>query len=515
MTRTGTPQRVDSYVRPNVGPESNHRPGSLAPPTELQEFWNALLHLQQTHRALRGSCDFRALHREALAVARLSRVALPTADRVLARFPDPLAMPDQLATLDMLGAAYSMNNAYQRGVDVNRRAVSLAPDDARTHYNLAAASMFTGDFAGAEREIARCLELQPTLWDGYTLQSKVRSRDAEHHHVDELLALLERFGVQPRARERLNLALAKEYEGLHDYARAFDCLMEGNAAGKSYRGYDFQRDQQLFDALMRHGPTAQPAASGYDTDEPILVFGMPRSGTTLVERILSSHPQVKSCGELKQFSMLLKCMSGSASADLIDADTVIRCRSLDWKELGERYLAGTRPLSGQVPHFVDKFPHHFLYAGYLANALPRARMICVRRNPLDTCLSNFREVFSESSTLHGYAGDLMGIGRYYILFDRLMTHWQRAFPGRILEISHEALVQNQQAGTRTMLEFCGLPWDPACLAFEANRAPVATASAAQVRSPVHQHAARRWKFYEKQLAELGDVLIRAGISIAP
>lgn len=504
---------MDRYVRRSRGPVSNRPPASLAPPAELQEFWNALLHLQQTHRASRGAGDFRPLHREALAVARLSRLALPAADVVLARFPEVLAIPDQLATLDMLGAAYSKNNAYQRAVDVNRRAVALAPDDARTHYNLAAALMFTGDFAGAEREIARCLSLQPTLWDGYTLQSKVRSRGAESA-IDELRALLQRYGDQPRARERLNLALARECEGVRDFERAFDCLVEGNAAGRSCRGYDFQRDEQLFDALMRHGPTAQPPASGYDTDEPILVFGMPRSGTTLVERILSSHPQVKSCGELKQFSMLLKCMSGSATADLIDADTVVRCRSLDWKELGEGYLASTRPLSGQAPRFVDKFPHHFLHAGFLANALPGARMICVRRNPLDTCLGNFREFFSESSTSHGYACDLMDIGRYYVLFNRLMAHWQQAFPGRILEVSYELLVADQEAETRRMLAFCGLPWDPACLAFEANRAPTATASAAQVRSPIHGDAVQRWKFYEKQLAPLAGMLARAGIAVS-
>lgn len=502
---------MDRCVRQDPTP-GRDSPGSLAPPPELQEFWNALLHLQQRHRASRESRDFRALHREALAVARLSRAALPAADRVLARFPNQLAIPDQLATLDMLGAACSMNNAYQRAVDVNRRAVSLAPDDARTHYNFATALMFTGDFAGAEREIARCLALQPTLWDAYTLQSKVRIPGAERHRVDELEALIERYGSNPRARERLNLALAREYEGLHDFERAFDCLAEGNAAGKSYRGYDCRRDEQLFEALIRHVPIAQPRA-GYDTDEPILVFGMPRSGTTLVERILSSHPQVKSCGELRQFSMLVKCMSGSASADLIDADTVSRCRSLDWKELGERYLADTRPLSGQAPRFVDKFPHHFLHAGFLANALPRARMICVRRNPLDTCLGNFREVFSESSTLHGYACDLMDTGRYYILFDRLMAHWQEIFPGRILEVSYESLVQDPGAQTRAMLEFCGLPWDPACLSFEANRAPTATASAAQVRSPIHRDGVQRWRFYEKQLAPLAGMIARAGIAV--
>ena len=117
---------------------------------------------------------------------------------------------------------------------------------------------------------------------------------------------------------------------------------------------------------------------------------MPRSGTTLVERILSNHAEVSSAGELKQFGMLLKCMSGSPTADLIDTDTIARSRGIDWKELGERYLASTRPLSGKTRHFIDKFPQHFLYAGLIANALPKARLICVRRNPMDTCLGNFR-----------------------------------------------------------------------------------------------------------------------------
>lgn len=479
------------------------------PPPELRKFWDALVHLQQSRAKPRDSGDFRAFHAETLAVEQLSRDALPACDAVLARSP---SRPE---TLDMLGAAYAMNNAYQRAVDVNRRAVAVRPDDARTHYNLAAALMFTGDFAGAERAITRCLDLQPTLWDAYTVRSKVRRPGADRSRVDELLALLDHHGDQPRARERLNLALAREYESLHEYARAFECMMAGNAAGRSYRGYDAGRDERLFDALLRQGPAVQSAASGCETDEPIFVFGMPRSGTTLVERILSSHPRVTSCGELRQFGMLLKCLSGSASADLLDADTVLRACDLDAKTLGERYLASTRPLSGRTPHFVDKFPHHFLYAGLLARALPRAKMICVRRNPLDTCLGNFREVFSEGSTFHGYACDLLDTGSYYLRFDHLMAHWQQVLPGRILEISYESLVENQETETRALLEFCGLPWDPVCLTFENNRAPAATASAAQVRSPIHRDAVRRWKFYEKQLAELGDMLIRAGISLSP
>lgn len=477
------------------------------PLLKLQQFWKAVTRLQEAGAASPRPVDFRSIHADALAVAQLSRDALPAADQVLAQ------APEQALTLEMLGAVYIMNQAQQRAVEVYRCAVSAQPAGARAHYNLATSLLFTGDLAGSEREIATCIDCQSTYWDAYAVRSKVRRYSAQRNHIGELHALLKRFGDQSQPRERLNMALAKEYDDLGDYARAFEHLAEGNAAGKTRRRYDIRRDEAVFDALMRHAPTARSSASGYASDEPIFVFGMPRSGTTLVERILSSHPGASSAGELKQFGMLLKCMSDSPTAALIDADTITRSGSINWNQLGERYLANTRPLTGQTPHFIDKFPQHFLYAGHIANALPQARMICVRRNPMDTCLGNYREVFAETSPFHGYACDLLDTGRYYVLFDRLMAYWQRAFPSRILEVSYESLVADQEAETRTMLDFCGLSWDPACLAFEKNLAPVATASAAQVRAPMNSSAVGRWKHYAGQLTPLRDLLIQAGVAV--
>ncbi|MGH8232748.1 MAG: protein-export chaperone SecB [Rhodanobacteraceae bacterium] len=477
----------------------------------LQQFWKALTHLQTVSGASNRTTNFHPIHGEALAVAQRSREVLPAADQVLAQ------ARNQPETLEMLGTVYAMNNAQHRAVDVYRCMASATPNDPHARYKLATALMYTGDLSGAAREAEACLERDPTFWEAYTVLStvlpQVSRQVAPRQRVQELLGLLKRYGDQSRARERLNMALAVEFENLGDHARAFEHMVEGNAAGRARRHYGIRQDEALFDAVMRHAPAAQPVGSGYATDEPIFVFGMPRSGTTLVERILSSHPDVKSAGELKQFGMLLKYMSGSPTADLLDVDTVVRCRSLDWKALGERYLASTRPLSGQSPRFIDKFPHHFLYAAYIANALPRARIICVRRNPMDTCLGNFRQVFSELSPFHRYAFDLLDIGRYYVMFDRLMAHWQRVFPGRILEVAYESLVRDQETRTRAMLDFCGLPWDPACLAFEENRAPAVTASAAQVRSPIYDSAIERWKHYAAQLAPLRNLLVEAGIAV--
>ena len=311
----------------------------------------------------------------------------------------------------------------------------------------------------------------------------------------------------------LHLALAKEYEDLADYPKAFEHLVAGKAAAMVDRDEASRRDEALFDAIIRASPKPQPASVGFATEEPIFVIGMPRSGTTLVERIISSHPDVHAAGELQNFAFALKRASGSRTPYLIDVDTVTRAQDLDWRQLGEDYLTSTRPDTGRTPRFIDKLPHNFLYVGAIANALPNAKILCLRRDPMDTCLSNFRQLFALGSPFHAYSFDLLNTARHYVLFDRLMAHWKHEFPGRILEVNYETLVETQEASSRQLLASCGLPWNDACLNFENNQAPASTASAAQVREPIYRNAVKRWKQYETQLAGLRELLSEAGIAL--
>lgn len=310
------------------------------------------------------------------------------------------------------------------------------------------------------------------------------------------------------------MALAKEHEDLGDYDKAFRHLAQAKSAGRSRVHYSIRQDEHLFEILTRAFPQPQPATAGDPTEEPIFVIGMPRTGTTLVERILSSHPDVHGAGELQNFAVALQRMSGSQTPFLHDVAAMARVHGLDWMQLGASYLDSTRPATGHTLRFIDKLPHNFLYAGFIAHALPRARIICLRRNPVDTCLSNFRQLFDQQSANFGYSLDLLDTGRYYILFDRLMAHWQRAFPGRILELDYETMVGAQEATTRQLLEYCGLPWHDACLHFEENPAPVATLSASQVRVPLYRSAVGRWKNYQPQLAGLLALLSAGGIEIS-
>ena len=473
---------------------------------ELEEMPLALGFLHKATDLAPTRADYWTQFAKALTMVRRTRDALDRADKAMA------LRPTDAFTLDTLGVVYTQGHAHERAAAAFRGAVELMPKQASYRFNLATALVAMGDLVGAEQELEACVTMDPTFWGAHLTLAQLRRQTSEKNHVAQLQALADSYPREEQAQIFVNMALAKEHEDLGDYPAAFDRLVRGKSAGKDARGYSIQQDEALFDAITRRFPVSPSDVTGDPTHEPIFVIGMPRSGTTLVERIISSHPDVFSAGELQNFGVLLKRLSGSTTLPVIDVDTIERSGDIDWTALGADYLASTRPATGQQPRFIDKLPHNFLYAGFIAQALPNARIVCLRRDPVDTCLSNFRQLFSQLSPLYGYSFDLLDTGRYFVLFDRLMAHWRKVFPGRILEIEYEALVDAQEEHSRRLIEFCGLPWDDRCLQFEKNDAPVNTASAVQVRAPIYRTAVRRWKKYEAQLAPLLQRLDDAGIA---
>ncbi|WP_449426726.1 sulfotransferase [Rhodanobacter umsongensis] len=476
---------------------------------ELQQMPLALEYLRRAASLDPARADYLTQFAKALSTLNLSADAVNVANQALT------LLPLDAQTLDTLGVIHTRANAHERATSLYERAVALAPNHPNYHYNFAKSLVFMGDMDAAERELETCLGLAPWYWSVHLSLSQLRKQSAASNHLERLHSLLPKATEDSAAQMNLHLALAKEYEDLADHSKAFEHLVAGKAAGAAKRDYSPQREEARFEALIRASPRPQPASAGFPSEEPIFVIGMPRSGTTLVERIISSHPDVHSAGELRNFPLALKHASGSRTPHLIDADTIARSQEVDWRQLGANYLASTRPNTGHKPRFIDKLPHNFLYAGAIANALPNARIICLRRDPMDTCLSNLRQLFAPASPYHDYSYDLLDIGRYYILFDHLMAHWKQTFPGRILEVNYETLVDAQESGSRQLLKFCGLSWNDACLHFENNKAPASTASAVQVREPIYRSAVRRWKQYEPQLTGLRDLLEGAGIALEP
>jgi tetratricopeptide (TPR) repeat protein len=475
---------------------------------QLQQLPLAIEHLEKATRYGPDRADYFAQYARALAISGNQREAVAVADTAIG-----LASTDA-TTWDTLGVVYTLANAHQQAADAFRRAVELSPDNANLRFNLATSFMQHGDIDMAEREYEICAEIDPTYWRAYMGLSQLRTQTREQNHIARISKLLQDHLQDVDARLYLNLSLAKEFEGFGEYSTAFDHYTRGKAAHRDRTGYSSERDAAIFDAIRRYFDELKVGtASEEESDEPIFVFGMPRSGTTLTDRILSSHSAVHSAGELDNFGTALQRAAGGVLRSL--PDTIARLGSgfSDWARLGNSYLESTRPGTGGTPHFVDKLPHNFLYAGFIAQALPRAKLICLRRDPMDTCLSNFRQLFALESIDHAYSFDLLDTGRYYLRFDRLMRYYQQMMPGRILELHYEQLVHAQENTTRMLLDFCGLPWEEACLSFERNLAPVATASVVQVRSGMNASLLYRWKRYGAQMDGLRRLLEEGGVEV--
>src|SRR5690606_34897323 len=362
-------------------------------------------------------------------------------------------------------------------------------------------------------ELEACIARDPRHWRAHHSLSQLRRQTPDNNHLDRLQSLLPQAQASPTARLFLNMAIAKELEDLGRFEESFAHLVEGKSAPKPLLKYSSQRDEELFDALAGAFPAVETTRDGCAGDAPIFIVGMPRTGTTLVDRIVSSHSAVHSAGELHNFAVAWKRALGGPNFRMFSPADIAKASGIDWAALGADYLASTRPMAGHAPRFTDKLPHNFLYLGFIAKALPDAKLVCVRRNPMDTCLSNFRQLFAPESPYFDYSYDLLDTGRYYLMFDRLMAHWQAVFPGRILEVRYESVVEDLEGNARRLVDFCGLPWEDECLRFERNAAPVTTASAAQVRAPIYRSALDRWKQYQAQLEPLRRLFADAGLDV--
>lgn len=479
--------------------------------SELNRIPSAITYLTQAATLAPERADYATQLAKVLAFAKLNRDAKVSADRAYSLAPkDP-------RTLDTLGVVYSQIGDYGSAVAAFQEVVRLAPDYAPYRYNLATSLVADGKLAEAEEEIDACLSLDPRFWRAHLTLAQLKRQTRESNHVERLTSLLKSTPREPpdlSAQVCLNLALFKEYEDIGEYQKALEYLTAGKSAGRVRRGYSPEAETRLFEAIMENFPVPLPRdTGGLGTTEPIFVVGMPRTGTTLVERIISNHPEVQSAGELLNFPLAVKHASGTTTPNLIDLDTVLRARNPAWSKLGEDYLSSTRPLTGSKRHFVDKLPHNFLYLGWIANALPEAKIVCLRRNPMDTCLSNFRQLFAPKAPYFDYSYDLLDTGRYYLLFHRLMAHWRMTLQDRLFEVNYEDLIDEQERTTRELVDFCGLSWDDRCLQFESNPTPVATASAVQVRSPIYRSSMSRWKKYGQALDDLRQLIESSGVTV--
>jgi tetratricopeptide (TPR) repeat protein len=413
-------------------------------------------------------------------------------------------MPEFAAAHCNLGVALKEQGKLVAALGRFERALLVKADYAEAHSNLATVLLELGQLADAKRAIERAIELEPKVPGHYYALSQIGRFAA----TDPWLTAMEDLAREPLsvpidARLKLHFALGKAYAEVGRHQMSFDHYLAGNALKRREIGYDEAATlAMLQDIRNLFTPERVSALQGFGqrSDAPIFVLGMPRSGTTLVEQILASHPQVFGAGELELLPRLV-ARRGDRSGVEVDA-TDLSAASV--RHVGTEYLAGLRRLAPRANRITDKMPANFALVGFIHLALPDARIIHVRRNAIDTCLSCFSTLFTVG---HPYTYDLAELGRYHRAYQGMMEHWQRALPaGVILDVQYEDVVADLDAQARRMLAYCGLPWDAACLAFYETERAVCTASAAQVRRPLYATSVGRWRAYQSSLQPLLQAL---------
>ena len=417
----------------------------------------------------------------------------------------------QCSTLGMLMTQLGLSD---QAMALYEKAAALKPDDARNHYNLACLQRSLGNTKAAERNFDRTLSLDPANYEAYKIRSELRKQTASSNHVESLEKLLDQGITDKRGKTNVCYALAKELEDLGDADRSFHYLKMGADTRRSLMQYDVQRDldtmnsiRQTFDAKMFDG-----SVPGDRNSEAIFIVGLPRTGTTLVERILSSHTDVFAAGELNNFAVqMMGAVKRLAGNKRLARDALVELSAgIDFKELGAAYIRSTRPFTGHTARFIDKMPLNYLYVGLIHLALPNAKIINLKRHPLDTCYAIYKQLFLEA---YPFSYDLKELGRYVAAYYQLMDHWHAVMPGVVYTIEYEKLVANLEAETRQLLAACELDWQPQCLRFHENREASTTASTVQVRQPVYQSSVGRWREYRRQLEPLIEVLQEAGVPL--
>jgi tetratricopeptide (TPR) repeat protein len=398
-----------------------------------------------------------------------------------------------------------------------RRALTLKPDLADAYNNMGNALKELGQLQEAKDAYVAAIQLDPNLAGVYLnlSDSKKFTKDDPHLAAMEALAARDE-GLSKTDRMELDFALGKAYADLKEYRRSFGHYLAGNAARRSTIDYDEKTVFALFDnieATFTRELIAQKSDAGDPSSMPIFILGMPRSGTTLIEQIIASHPNVHGAGELTVFNELVVPMRGPDGNTIHYPDFVPALDASNLRQMGARYIAGVRKLAPTGERVTDKMPANFYFAGLIHLALPNAKIIHSIRDPIDTCVSCFTKLFTaEQNPTY----DLAEVGRYYKHYSQLMAHWRRILPAQsMLQVHYEEVVADLEGQARRILAYCGLPWDQRCLSFHETDRPVRTASASQVRQPLYKSAVGRWRDYEDDLGPLLAALGYGGEMPAP
>jgi tetratricopeptide (TPR) repeat protein len=449
---------------------------------------------------VRSILDSAMRHRQA---GRL-REAVTLYERVL------FLRPDHADAHTNLGQTLIDQGKHNEAMSHCERALAVNPDSPEAHNNLGFILKDRGEFDGAMGHFAKAIAIKPDFATAHFNRAELKI----FHHGDTDLAALEalvrRDGLSAEEGPLVHFALAKALDDIGDYGRAFEHLRKGNDLKRGQIDYDEKSEFRLFERISTVYDGAlfdRFRGTGDPSPVPIFVLGMPRSGSTLIEQILASHPQIHGAGELRDLDTALSSVLSAVNPTVSYPECIPALAGDTFRRIGEAYLARLAILADRKARIVDKLPGNFLDIGLIRLILPNARIIHTVRDPIDTCVSCYSKLFAAGQY---FSYDLGELGRYYRCYSALMAHWRSVLPpASILDVSYEDVVDDLEGQARRLIDYCGLPWDDRCLSFHKTIRPVKTASTVQVRQPLFRSSLQRWRRYQPSLGpllqELGDV----------
>ena len=409
--------------------------------------------------------------------------------------------------LDMAGQVYSAMGLYELAWPLYERALEIQPQVEIVQMHKAACAVYLGKIDEA-RAIYRGIVAKTPGHQRAHFELAQLDRARDRSHIDEMEKALKTGSSKPSDNIFLYYALGKEYEDLEDWSAAFDYFERAGSAVKSVSKYDVAEDVELIDAIIENC-SAEWLVDGKSTDAkgktPVFVVGLPRTGTTLTDRILSAHSHVQSAGESQLMQMVLRGGTRAGNQIGITIEQIRAAANRDPAAIAEAYMSAIEHRLDDAPYFVEKLPENVLYLGFVAKAWPQARIVHLRRHPMDACFALFKQSYFR------FAYSLDDLAEYYLAYDRLTRHWREALGSRMIEVAYEDIVTDQERQTRRLLDYLGLEFEEACLNFDTNDKPVATASSVQVREKVHTRSVDKWRNFAAQLAPLYEKLKSGGV----
>ena len=388
------------------------------------------------------------------------------------------------------------------------------------YFNLASIERYQGNIELAEQHLNKAISLNPQDFEAFLLRSSLRKQTNENNHVKQLEQALKQDIKHPINIAQIKYALAKEQEDLSFFQESFNHLNQGAEIRRKHMRYNVEHDlstlkqirktfkQDLFvDNKEKQRQKISPVC---ENNEAIFILGLPRTGSTLVERIVGNHSDVTSAGELNNFAIcMMDEVKKVAKEPPKSREALVEFTSkIDFNALGENYINSIRPETGSTKHFIDKLPLNSLYVGLIHLALPKAKIIHVTRHPLDTCYSIFKQLFTNG---YPFSYNLKELAQYYIEHHKMMEHWKTIMPDIIHQVAYEDIITDLSTETNKLLSYCELEWQSQCTDFHNNSAPSTTASATQVRKKVYKSSQGQWRHFQQELSPIKQLLEQSGI----